>query len=109
MKYLFVFLLVLAPNAFSSTILSTTIESILVGEVYGNMVFIEISIKPSSEPSCQTNPNYSYVFDPTTEVGKVTMSLLLIAYASGEDVFLNGYDACTIYSGVENLRQIWIK
>ncbi len=109
MRYLAIFLFFVAQSTFASTIMSTKIKSVLVGEVYGNKVFIELTVKPSVEASCQTNSDYSYIFDPTTEVGKITMSMLLTAYASGRDVYLNGYDTCTIYDGVENLRQIWIK
>lgn len=56
---LLIILLSLSSSAFASTIGNTKIKSILAGEVYGYKVFLEIDPKPSSIPSCQTNPDYN--------------------------------------------------
>lgn len=111
MRYLFAIVLFsVSQFGLASTVTSTKIKSILAGEVYGNRVFLEVTVKPadSDKPSCQTNTDYNYSFDPSTEVGKVTMAMVLTAYASQKDVYLNGYGLCTT-AQVEDLRQIWIK
>ncbi len=92
--------------SFASTINSTKIIEVLAGEAYGDKVFLKVSVKPTNAPSCQTNPNYSFVFNPTTEVGKITFSMILAAYASGKNVYIDGWHNCNTYSGVESIRQI---
>lgn len=97
-------------SASASYVDPTKIVGVLAGETYGNTVFLQIEPKPATLPECQKNPLYNYAFDPTTEVGKVTLSMVLTAYASQKDVYLNGYDLCnTNNAGVEDLRQIWLK
>ena len=94
----------------ASDVETAKIKSILAGKVYGNIVFLEISTKPNlPDGHCQTNPRWNYAFDPTTEIGKVTLSIALTAYASQRDVYLNGYDNCDVYPGVESLRQLLTK
>ncbi len=109
-KVLFIGIL-LSNVSFASTIATTKISSILMGEAYGNVALIGISVKPGTVPACQTNPDYNYIIDLSTDVGKATLSLALTAYAAQKDVYLNGFDSCTLLPsvGVERLRQIWIK
>ncbi len=114
MKYIVAIItLIYVQASVASTVNSTQITSILVGKVYGNVAFIGVSTKPilSDLPECQTNPNYNYAFDPTTEIGKVTLSIALTAYASQKPVFINGYSNCNLYPsvGVEELRQLMAK
>jgi hypothetical protein len=98
------FMLILPAAA--SEINPTQVTQVLAGPHYGNKVIITISNKPQSIPSCQTNPRYSYVFDASTESGKVTLSLVLTAYASGKNVWLGGLERCDLYSGIESLKHI---
>lgn len=72
-------------------------------------MFVVLSVKPGSQPSCQTNPNFSYVFDATTAVGKITLSLVLTAYTTQQDVYIDGDDTCSVHGSVESLRQVWVK
>ena len=111
MKYYYLLFLLLACNSsIASSINGTKIEAILAGEVYGNVVFLKINPKPPTLPGCQTNTIFNYAFNPTTEVGTVTMSMVLTAYAAGSNVYLNGYDVCTTNSaGVEDLRQFQVQ
>ena len=88
---------------------ATKIKSLLAGELYGNRVFVELTVKPSPTASCNNNPDYTYVFDPTTPVGKVTLALLMEAHASQANVYISGMDTCTFYPGVESLGQVWVK
>jgi hypothetical protein len=110
-KISFILSLAFTQFAMASTIDNTKITAILAGEVYGNVVILKISPKPTDTPDCQTNPNFNYGFDPTTEIGKVTLSMALAAYASAKSVYLNGYGDCNLSPslGVERLRQISVQ
>jgi hypothetical protein len=110
-KLIFLLALTFTQLSAASTINSTKITAILAGEVYGNVVLIKISAKPTDIPTCQTNPTLSYAFDPSTVVGKTTLSMALSAYAAGKDVYLNGYNDCNLSPslGVERLRQIRVQ
>lgn len=106
-----VVLLFVQGSVFASTVDNTKIKSILAGQTYGNVVFLQIDPKPSTiDATCQQNSQYNFAFDPTTEIGKVTLSMVLTAYASQNDVYLDGDKLCgTNSAGVEDVRQIWIK
>ena len=93
----------------ASSISTTKITRVLVGPGYGNNVMLTISPLPSDVPDCQTNQGYSYVFDGTTEVGKMTLSSVLIAYSSKSNVWLGGTGSCSLYNSIENLSHIVIK
>ena len=98
-------------SAFASTVESTKIKSILAGQAYGDIVFLQIDPKPENiDADCQKNAEFNFAFDPTTEIGKVTLSMVLTAYASQNDVYLDGWKICdTNHAGVEDVKQIWVK
>ncbi|ESP94641.1 hypothetical protein [Pseudoalteromonas luteoviolacea] len=108
-KLLLVVGLVVSHSGLASSVDPTKITQVLVGPNYGKNVILTVSNKPTNAPSCQTNANYSYVFDGTTEVGKMTLSVVLAAYAAQKDVWLGGTDTCTLYGGIENLKHIVAK
>ncbi len=94
-------------TSFASTVGNTKITHVLLGEVYGDIVFIGIETKPSFPSGhCNTHGIYNYVFNPTTEIGKATLSVVLAAYAAQKPIYINGYDTCNLYGSVETLRQI---
>jgi hypothetical protein len=95
--------------AIGSTIDNTFIIEILAGEINGNVAILKISPKPTNSPSCATNPNFSYAFDISTEVGKATLSMVLTAYAANKKIYLDGDGSCSLYSRIESLRQIRLK
>ena len=39
------------------------IKSVLAGDIYGKVVFVEVEPKPTTVPECQQNTNYNYAFD----------------------------------------------
>lgn len=109
-SFLFALLIVFPSVGFASYVPSTKITKVLLGEAYGDKAFIELETKPDiPSDHCQSNPNFSYVFDISTELGKATLSVVLSAYMAQKNVYVNGFDTCTIYSGVENLRQIQLQ
>ena len=111
MKRFFVLLLLVLMTALThaSDIRTTKITQVLVGPHYGNNVFLTISRKASDIPTCQTNTRYDYVFDGTTEDGKMTLSVVLAAYATQKDVWLGGKNTCLLHNGVEDLKHIVAK
>lgn len=103
---LFIFLAMMVSSAQASSVNPTQITGVLVGPNYGTNVILTISNKPAQVPACQTNPGYNYVFDASTEVGKITLSVVLTAYASGKSVWLAGSEQCDVYPGIETLHHI---
>jgi len=101
--------LILPVITYASNISSTKITRVLVGPGYGKNVILTISAKPTALPSCQTNTSYNYVFDGSTDEGKMTLSVVLTAYASQKDVWLGGKNTCSLYSGIEDLYHIVAK
>ena len=101
--------LVSVSTCCASEIQNGKVLSVLAGEQYGNRVFVELDPKPAAPAACQSNPRYSYVFDPTTPVGKVVLGILMTAYASGQDVYVSSWDTCDLYAGVETLKQLQAK
>lgn len=93
-------------SAQASEITSTTITRVLVGPTYENKVFLTIEPESSGGPNCHTNGSYSYVFDASTESGRITLDLVLEAYNSGTRVWIRGSDDCDLYSNVEDLKFI---
>lgn len=103
-------LILISTPSVASIVKTAKVKKILAGEVYGNVVFLKVEPKPESTPDCQKNPTFSYAFNPTTDVGQVTLSLVLTAYASQSEVYIDGYDICDNNSAnVENLKQFELK
>jgi hypothetical protein len=108
-RYSLLLLSLLSFNTIASTIDNTKISKILIGPQFYNNVFLVLDTKPSNIPGCQTNSAYSYVFDGTTDVGKMTLSAALSAYAAQKFVTIGGGNDCTLYGNVENLNYILVK
>ena len=87
----------------------TKIQEVLVGNNFGTKVFLELTNKPESNSSCNTNSRYTYVFDGSTESGKILFSAALTAYAAQKDIYLDGSNTCTLHENVENLNSIRLK
>lgn len=79
-------ILLLPALSNASDIRTTKIIQILVGPDYGKNVILTISPKPTELTSCQTDSGYNYVFDGTTDEGKMILSVVLAAYAAQKDV-----------------------
>ncbi len=107
MKNYLISLLILLPSISiaNNFVDGATITRLQAGEHYGNVVFVQVSPLPTSAPECQ-NSVFSYAFDPTTPVGKATLSMLLAAYASGKKVYIHGYNQCTVYPDSRDLRTV---
>jgi hypothetical protein len=101
-----IFQAVMISSALASNVDPTQITRVLVGPNYGTKVILTISNKPAQVPACQTNLGYNYVFDASSEVGKITLSVVLTAYASGRNVWLGGSEQCDVYPGIETLKHI---
>ncbi|MEO9944256.1 hypothetical protein [Paraglaciecola sp.] len=103
-------ILTIVPTmSLSSIVSSTKITQILSGPNYAGKVFIALSIPPNAtKASCNTNSTWTYVFDPSTSIGQVTLGLVLSAHATKSNVKIEGYNNCTIHSGVENLKYFQI-
>ncbi|TDF41957.1 hypothetical protein EYS14_03695 [Alteromonadaceae bacterium M269] len=74
----------------------TKITQVLVGPQYGNRVLITVSPKAPTVPGCQVSPWYDYSFDGSTESGKITLSVVMAAYAAQRNVWIGGKNTCTV-------------
>ncbi len=108
MKFFLMIFALFCAAANGSTVDSTKITNILVGPQFGNRVMLTLSNKPLDAPACQTK-THSYAFDGTTESGKMTLSVVLAAYAAKKDVTLGGNNTCDLYSGIEDLRYVFVQ
>ena len=90
----------------ASDIRVTKITGILVGPAYGDKVFLTINPIPDDRVACNTNNEYTYVFNASTESGKIYLSVALAAHMAGKNVWLKGDDYCSIHTTVENLAHI---
>lgn len=106
MKKILMLALFVTSSSQASSINPTKIVKILAGPDYGNLVFLAIDPEPADIPTCQTNDKWSYVFDGSTEAGKVYLSIALSAYAANKNVWFRGDNSCDLYSNVEDLGYI---
>ncbi|RYV04075.1 hypothetical protein SOPP22_01345 [Shewanella sp. OPT22] len=102
------FVIFIQTGAMASDTPNTKITRILVGPSYGTKVFLTISTKPTATPDCQINTGYNYVFDGSTETGKMMLSIALTAYTANKEVWLGGANKCSLFGNVEDLKHIVI-
>ncbi len=76
---------------------------------YDGRIFIKMKNPPQRDPdTCHNNNHYDFVFDASTEGGKVSLSVLLSANAAGKSVSIGGSNTCSIYNGIESVDWIFI-
>ncbi len=93
-----------APSVNAGSISSTITQ---VHNSSANKILITLAQTPTNGPSCATNSQYQFAFDPTTDLGKSQLSLVLTAYAMGAEVNVGGNNVCSQVADIENLR--WIR
>ena len=110
MKYIGLVLLLLFSQLSTASVVSTTkVKYVLGGDYSGSLVYVGLTSRPGNAPACHNNPDYDYIFDASTEAGKITLSLVLTAYTTGKDIWISGTDTCNLKQGMESLRLIWLK
>lgn len=87
----------------------TKITKVLAGPDYGDLVFVTVSVKPLNLPKCQSNPGHDFAFDPTTDMGKVTLELVMDAYIHQKVVQIAGGNECDNFKNVEDLKYLMLK
>ena len=98
-----IFSLLLSFDAYASTS-HGTVTRVEQGPAYGSLMFITIQGPISDVPACWSNGTYNYVFDTSTAAGRSTLALILFAKANAQSVTVSGYDTCSQFQGVEDLR-----
>ncbi len=86
------------------------IEEVLMGTPYGTKVIIKVGAT-ITQSDCHTNPNYNYVFDGSTPVGKMMLSAVLTAHSTQRTahMFRKNSPTCSLFGGIEELDQIVLK
>lgn len=93
-----------APLA-SATYISTVIVGVQMDENNGMRLYV----KPGGAitlAGCQTNAQWPFVVDVSTDFGKRLQNLIMIAYATKSNVVLRGTDTCLVHSGVETIYRV---
>jgi len=73
----------------------------------GGSVLVYTSGTRSGVPSCAVNQPTRFAIDATTEGGKVQLSGLLLAYASGKNVVIHGKGHCDAYGDSETISYFY--
>lgn len=84
------------------------IDTLFADPDLGPLLFAGMS-GVSNKPACSTNSNFSFVIDTSTTAGKTMQALLLMAYATGRFVMIQGANTCSHYSNVEDVTYVWLK
>lgn len=103
-------LLLTGISSFSQSITSDgRISQILMDESYGQKVFlmIEPSSKKTSEPTCNSGI-WDYQFETSSLYGKEWLSIVLTAYTTKSQIYLEGTGICPS-NNVEKMRRINLK
>ena len=85
-----------------------TIKTVYLGPMVGDMVFIQVNGTSSGNVACHQD-QFDYVFNASTETGKVYLSAVLAAYTAQKTIRLRSTDSCDIYSVVPTLKDVWLK
>ena len=94
--------------AAEGTCTSCTIKSIGVGPHYdalclgGSCVVIMMDSTPGGRPSCSVS-SWHFVPDTSTEAGRKTLAVLMMAYAQDKALNVAGSGGCTMFGDAENL------
>lgn len=86
-----------------------TVAKVENGPLYGAKVFLTIDGTVSDQPACRSAGNYHFVFDTTVPGGKELLATVLLAKANRQGVIVSGYNQCSLYNGVEDLRWFRLK
>jgi hypothetical protein len=107
-KSLLIFLLLLFISNASASKFTGKIIRILV-HPENDKVFLSVDSDPTDRPNCfggTFESNYSYVFNGSTDSGKSTLSVALMAYSIGKEVNIGGLGTCDLHSDVEDLGHL---
>jgi hypothetical protein len=109
-----VFFICLTNVVFAGDCLNCTIKSLGVGPHYDGIcgkecVFISLNGSLQERPSCATDTDWHFVLDTSTDSGKQTYSLLLMAYAANKNINLGGLNNCALYGQAESFRYTYFQ
>lgn len=104
MKLCLVALLSLYCCAAAAGIGQGMVAKVESGPLYGSKVFITIDGVVTDSPACRTAGNYHFVFDASSPEGKAVMATIMLAKATKQSVIVSGFERCSLYGGVEDLR-----
>ena len=98
--------LCLSSAAFAGQAGSVTITHVLIGPVFGNMIFVSVSGAVAGPPACSDNTAWSFVLPLTTPLENQMLAILLTAQATKSTVTITGTGQCDVYNNVETLQKI---
>lgn len=107
---IFFSLIIISGTAGAVSSFEGKIINILSGPAYGNgKVYIKVDGVQSTPPPCGANNPSWFVFDGSTDAGKLYSSLILTSYTTNKIVNLQGNDTCNLSGNMTDLSHIWLK
>lgn len=106
---------VFAAGIFAAAASAGSQPSALVAHVQGGQAipggagpfFIYFAANNTNAAACATSKNV-FSIDPTTDQGRVAISVVMAAYIGGKTVWATGAGTCNLYNGVEDLSNVYI-
>jgi hypothetical protein len=95
----------LSAMATAGSVTGATITQIQIATNYTG-AFISFSVAKVSNPSCSSNPNWSFFLPLTTTLENQMLALMLAARASDSPVTFIGSGVCDQFSTVETLEYV---
>jgi hypothetical protein len=90
--------------------MSGVIKEVHLGPVYGTTVFLRLEgAVTTPQPGCKVDSSYQFAFDSNTATGRALLAVALAAQVSAQPVKVNGYNQCTHFNTVEDLRWLSIQ
>ncbi len=85
------------------------VTSILVNSSVSKVVHLRVEGTTTGRKDCQTHSVWNYVFDGTTDAGKLMVSIALAAHFSKKEVVVesNPSTNCDLRSGFETIEYIY--
>ncbi len=85
------------------------ITSVLVNHTSGPYVYLRVEGTTTGKKDCQTSAIWNYIFDGSTEAGKIMTSIALASHMSGKEVVVESSAStnCNLKSGFETTEYIY--
>lgn len=108
-KVMFVLGLSVATSGFASSMDNAQITQMMIDRSYSDYIFVQANGKTVGKGGshCSTNTRWNYVLRTNDQFGKQMHSQLMMAFAAGKKVKLEGKNTCPV--GVtEELKRITV-
>jgi hypothetical protein len=94
-------------NAFGDGFVSTAYVTAVTAQSYGTgQFFVSVSLPITGGPACATQ-TMRFVIDPTTDVGKAQIEVIMAAKRNGSAISILGSGFCKLWGDTETV--LWVE